>query len=38
MTLYKAFSVDWSLLINNYDYAAQQCVEDDNLEVAVSYN
>ncbi len=33
MTLYKSYPLDWSLLIRNFDHAAQQCIKDDNLDI-----
>ncbi len=38
MTLYKAFPVDWSMFIRNVDYAAQQYIEDDGLEIPLWHN
>tara|TARA_B100001964_G_scaffold218235_1_gene259065 strand:- start:651 stop:842 length:192 start_codon:yes stop_codon:yes gene_type:complete len=38
MTLYKAFPVAWSMFIGNVDYAAQQYIEDDGLEITLCHN
>jgi len=38
MTLYKAFPVNWSMFIRNVDYAVQQYIEDDTLEIALCHN
>ncbi len=38
MTLYKEFPVKWSNFIESYDYAGQQCVEGDSLNVDLSHN
>tara|TARA_B100001964_G_scaffold209214_1_gene242544 strand:+ start:288 stop:512 length:225 start_codon:yes stop_codon:yes gene_type:complete len=38
MTLYKAFPVDWSMFIRNVDYATQQYIEDDGLEITLCHN
>ncbi len=38
MKLYEVYPVAWPMLIRNAHYAAQQYIEDDNLEIPLCHN